>query len=278
MSNLPVTDFIPSLGQRFDVNLYKEQKRQTKDISELSPMEKLAYVASLSWDELVRSSTEHVAVLQNGTIATTNLTGEFDGIRAAADNYASLGGEYFGTDFGSNASTSVLTFQPNSTHASAGLQPSMNSTMMSPNTSAINEVQLGHQDIREPPPYDILKLGTSYILGNIGQSGNTLVSNGSSSFNSPNITSSDRGATPSKRSHRRGHAAFHLNRGSHGRQSAHAERSLPADMTPFTNSLHKRVDGPIQCGPGSPCKDDSCCGPEGKCGYKEHNCGAGCTS
>ncbi|OAG16142.1 glycoside hydrolase, partial [Alternaria alternata] len=36
--------------------------------------------------------------------------------------------------------------------------------------------------------------------------------------------------------------------------------------------------GPIQCGPGSPCKDNSCCGPEGKCGYKEHNCGAGCTS
>ncbi|KAF2123714.1 glycoside hydrolase family 18 protein, partial [Dothidotthia symphoricarpi CBS 119687] len=44
------------------------------------------------------------------------------------------------------------------------------------------------------------------------------------------------------------------------------------------NSLHKRVDGPIQCGPGSPCKDNSCCGPEGKCGYKEQNCGAGCTS
>ncbi|KAF2742345.1 glycoside hydrolase family 18 protein [Sporormia fimetaria CBS 119925] len=48
--------------------------------------------------------------------------------------------------------------------------------------------------------------------------------------------------------------------------------------TPFVNSLHKRVDGPIQCGPGSPCKDNSCCGPEGKCGYKEHNCGAGFTS
>jgi hypothetical protein len=278
MSNLSVTDLVPSRGQRYDVKLYKDTKRHNKDISELSPMEKLAYISSLSWDELVRGSTEHVAVLQNGTIATSNLTGEFDDIKAAADNYAALGGDYFGADFGSNASTSVVTSQPNFTHAPVGLQPVMNNTMMSPNASAVNEVQLGHQDIQEPPPYDILNLGTSYILGNIGQSGNTVFSNVSSSLRNLNTTSGDGGATVSKRSHRRGHAAFHQHRSSQGRQSVHAERSLEPNMTPFTNSLHKRVDGPIQCGPGSPCKDDSCCGPEGKCGYKEHNCGAGCTS
>ncbi|KAH7401176.1 glycoside hydrolase superfamily, partial [Pyrenochaeta sp. MPI-SDFR-AT-0127] len=36
--------------------------------------------------------------------------------------------------------------------------------------------------------------------------------------------------------------------------------------------------GPIQCGPGSPCKDDSCCSAEGKCGFKVAHCGAGCQS
>lgn len=42
--------------------------------------------------------------------------------------------------------------------------------------------------------------------------------------------------------------------------------------------LNKR-DGPVQCGPGSPCLDESCCSVDGKCGFKAAHCGAGnCTS
>jgi hypothetical protein len=39
-----------------------------------------------------------------------------------------------------------------------------------------------------------------------------------------------------------------------------------------------KQDGPIQCGPGQPCKDNSCCSKDGKCGYKQGHCGDGCQS
>ncbi|KAF2492808.1 glycoside hydrolase [Lophium mytilinum] len=32
------------------------------------------------------------------------------------------------------------------------------------------------------------------------------------------------------------------------------------------------VDGPIQCGPGNPCLDGSCCNSDGKCGFKPAHC------
>ncbi|KAF2024262.1 glycoside hydrolase [Setomelanomma holmii] len=42
-------------------------------------------------------------------------------------------------------------------------------------------------------------------------------------------------------------------------------------------SLNMRaVDGSVQCGPGQPCLDGSCCNTDGKCGFKGNNCGAKC--
>ncbi|KAF6841708.1 hypothetical protein CPLU01_00380 [Colletotrichum plurivorum] len=51
----------------------------------------------------------------------------------------------------------------------------------------------------------------------------------------------------------------------------------PNSTANFT-SLRRRADGPIQCGPDSPCVDGSCCNSDGKCGFKEANCGASCIS
>ena len=49
------------------------------------------------------------------------------------------------------------------------------------------------------------------------------------------------------------------------------------------SSLNKRAAGsdladPIQCGAGRPCLDGSCCNKDGKCGFREYNCGVNCTS
>lgn len=35
----------------------------------------------------------------------------------------------------------------------------------------------------------------------------------------------------------------------------------------------RAVEGPIQCGPGQPCKDGACCNKDGKCGFKDVHCG-----
>ncbi|PVI00005.1 glycoside hydrolase family 18 protein [Periconia macrospinosa] len=55
-----------------------------------------------------------------------------------------------------------------------------------------------------------------------------------------------------------------------------SQPKIPIARTDDPNSHHswqKRVDGPIQCGPGQPCLDGSCCSKEGKCGYKQAHCG-----
>ena len=36
--------------------------------------------------------------------------------------------------------------------------------------------------------------------------------------------------------------------------------------------LSRRDNGPIQCGPGKPCLDKSCCNSDGKCGYGSGHC------
>ncbi|KAM0433720.1 hypothetical protein ACHAQK_009156 [Fusarium lateritium] len=55
-----------------------------------------------------------------------------------------------------------------------------------------------------------------------------------------------------------------------------------ADVSPNKShqsrrSLEKRGSGPLYCKDG-PCADDSCCGPEGICGYGPDYCGKGCSS
>ena len=230
----------------------------------------------MTWDDIYQAEGEHVAILPNGTIASSNHTDLFGDIKIASDEYSALGGDYMfdqGIQLASNTSS---TFASNTSDTAPRPKLSMSNTTITSNASSTDEVQFGHQDIQEPPPYDILALGTSYILGNIGMGSDAFgISNVSSGVDFLNATSSDRGLSESKRAHFRRHASHHA---SHQHHAVKAEQSPNAPTTPFTLSLHKRVDGPVQCGPGSPCKDDSCCGPQGKCGYKEANCGAGCTS
>ena len=83
---------------------------------------------------------------------------------------------------------------------------------------------------------DIIGLSEAYILGQINQ-GNTTKNNSEG-----------------------------LNTTSH---------SIEAAPSAFGKVLRHRqapVEGPIQCGPGQPCLDGSCCNKDGKCGYKDRNC------
>lgn len=85
-----------------------------------------------------------------------------------------------------------------------------------PSPDKSDQAQLGHQNIRDPHPYNILNLGTSYILGNIQDRG--LVSetrNLSSGHNADNITLTRQGILGSKRSHSRRHSSYHHGHESH---------------------------------------------------------------
>mgnify|MGYP004505689323 CR=1 FL=1 len=59
---------------------------------------------------------------------------------------------------------------------------------------------------------------------------------------------------------------------SHVRRHSQHVKHANEDVSPYRPGLQKRVDGPIQCGPGQPCLDESCCSKEGKCGYKAAQC------
>ncbi|RYP14211.1 hypothetical protein DL765_006531 [Monosporascus sp. GIB2] len=103
---------------------------------------------------------------------------------------------------------------------------------------------------------DLLSIGTEYILGQtVG--------------NASNVTSYSRSIQ--RRSPSR--ITRQTNKGSESRDEKPSSEIGFSSFTP----LHKR-DGPIQCGPGSPCKDESCCNTNGKCGFKEAQCGADCIS
>ena len=95
---------------------------------------------------------------------------------------------------------------------------------------------------------DILALGEFYIEGNI-ESNMTLSSN-----------ETQRGSLSRPRRRRQNLLSGKLGNG----------------FSPYT-PLNKR-DGPIQCGPNQPCLDNSCCNGDGKCGFKDAHCGAGCIS
>jgi len=54
----------------------------------------------------------------------------------------------------------------------------------------------------------------------------------------------------------------------HSQQARHTDQNFST----YRLGLQKRVEGPIQCGPGQPCLDESCCSKDGKCGYKAAQC------
>ncbi|KAH7068560.1 hypothetical protein FB567DRAFT_251587 [Paraphoma chrysanthemicola] len=280
----------PGGSTSYDVKLYKDTKRADNYVGHLSPKEQIRAMASLTWEQVRQWGGPHYAVQLNGTVTSSNITDAFADEKAAVDEYSSKGGAYMndqGLQFVSNESFPGITTSPNSTLSHLRFAVSNASTNA---TEASNVTQRGHREPRAPIPYDPLSLGTAYILGNIGDFGD--LSSHQNNSKPPaeqeriNSTISDRSVSESRRSHFRRHAGSHINQVSHQHGSTKLglvssgesiKQPLGTGFTPFTHSLHKR-DGPIQCGPGSPCKDDSCCSAEGKCGYKEHNCGAGCTS
>jgi hypothetical protein len=74
----------------------------------------------------------------------------------------------------SNASlpTSAIVF--NASNPAPRMRLDTSNTTTSSNASVGEEAQFSHQDIEQPPPYDILSLGTAYILGNIGKGSNII--------------------------------------------------------------------------------------------------------
>ncbi|KAK4173418.1 hypothetical protein QBC36DRAFT_149895, partial [Triangularia setosa] len=54
-----------------------------------------------------------------------------------------------------------------------------------------------------------------------------------------------------------------------------AEVPLSSDLSPRSQILSKRRDGPLYCYDG-PCVDGSCCDPDNVCGFGPEFCGEGC--
>ncbi|KAH3998458.1 hypothetical protein HBI56_205010 [Parastagonospora nodorum] len=146
-------------------------------------------------------------------------------------------------------------FASNSTSAHAPLLESESSDNQVPriNVNGAEGFNLTYKVETQRQPIedsiDILAIGTEYIRGSVYSSNST-----QNATDAKNATDS-KGTSSAKRiTHRGAHQHF-----SHKRQAA-------------------PVEGPIQCGPGQPCLDGSCCNSDGKCGFKEHNCGAKCIS
>jgi hypothetical protein len=93
---------------------------------------------------------------------------------------------------------------------------------------------------------DIIALSREYILAQVGQ---------------PNSTGNHSIQTEIK-THKHSASSPTFGRLLRHRQSY--EQAI-SDVTPFSPLLNHAVEGPIQCGPGNPCKDESCCNKDGKC-------------
>ncbi|OCK73889.1 glycoside hydrolase family 18 protein, partial [Lepidopterella palustris CBS 459.81] len=98
-----------------------------------------------------------------------------------------------------------------------------------------------HQSPGKNHPIPIMAISEEYILGQL------------STNKSTNATSS------------------HSNQTFTGGNAQSKRKSLLSRGFTKILPLNKR-DGPIQCGPGSPCLDGSCCNSDGKCGYGSSHC------
>lgn len=131
-----------------------------------------------------------------------------------------------------------------------------NSTASRANDSSSTTYDLETQRQPKVGVIDIISLSEQYILGQLGSNYTT---NGTAPSANASIT--DNGPSSRIRRSLHGQGVMHRHRLSEKRQAT----------TPI-------VEGPIQCGPGKPCLDGSCCNSDGKCGYKSHNCGEKCIS
>jgi hypothetical protein len=182
---------VPVLGIDKKVAVYKgTTKRSIENYSQLTPVEKVESMASLTWEDILGMEGEHVEVLLNGTTASNNSVDGFADLKIASA--AALGGNHSldqGIHLASNTSLSTSARASNFSETAPRTRLDMSNTTTSSNASMGDEVQFGHQDITDPPPYDILSLGTAYTLGNIGQGINMLgISNTSSDVDTLNST------------------------------------------------------------------------------------------
>lgn len=227
--------------KRDDVPLGNVTDSTTEKIDAISMLQ---YMASLTWDDI--KDWEGYDMHLNGTWAS----------RQAASEYAATGG-----DFGLGGIDSVA-----ANLTVSGGKGSIPSSWSSVNSNGTNS-SLGHQNFRSKPRHaDILDLGTSYILSEVASH---------SSSNSTSVPVDTIGARAvGSHGHKHGHR--HISSRIKREAMAEADSSGISPVSPIT-PLNKR-DGPVQCGPGSPCLDESCCSADGKCGYKEAHCGDGCLS
>lgn len=211
-----------------------------------------------------------------GSSFEVHLNGSWSETKAAASYYAATGGEYgFGAiDIPSNGSRFDESVA-NDTVGDLTFTGLRNASM-----DAIGDHQV-HHNFRSPRPIDILDLGTAYILGNVAGGTSAIHGNLSAPLNDTSFSNYTRKDAPSRDIPLHGNGWSHANR---RHKAFHKTSHQPIARSERLNNgvtlaipLHKR-DGPTQCGPGSPCKDDSCCSVDGKCGYKTAHCGTGCQS
>jgi hypothetical protein len=134
--------------------VYKSTKHDIGDFSQLTPVEQLRYMSSLTWDDVERTRGEHVTVLLNGTIASTNQTGTFPDLKLTTAEYSAMCVDYMFTqdiDMASNTSISILAIVSNTSDTASRVRLDLSSATTPLNSSAGDEVQFGYQDINNHP-------------------------------------------------------------------------------------------------------------------------------
>lgn len=211
-------------------------------IGHLSFDEKMRFMSNLTWDTIKQWRGSKFEMHVNGTESIKNM----------ASDYAAYGGAFgFGaTDISSNSSGPISKRRSSEDTAPGGgnttlPSSSSNNTQGSSSSSSSSSSSPFNASLNHPAHqnFDSKRHPTSIL--DVGTA---------------YILDSVAGSS-----------------GGDNHSHSHEVRDVSSQgFTPVT-PLHKQ-DGPVQCSRGSPCIDDSCCGSEGKCGYKKEHCGDGCTS
>lgn len=193
------------------------------------------------------------------TVAVTAAVGETMTDASAATTLNNPGLVRLFSGGSSDPEFAAMSPEPSPQNVSNSIEPEVlkfNSTPSGANASLSTTYDLETQRQPEVGVIDIISLSEQYILGQLGSNNTT---NGTAP--SCNASFPDNGPSSRIRRSSHGHGVMHRHRLSEKRQT-----TIPV------------VEGPIQCGPGKPCLDGSCCNTDGKCGYKSHNCGEKCIS
>ncbi|KAI5919336.1 glycoside hydrolase superfamily [Camillea tinctor] len=255
----------PMFQNELSIGLKPNSKRSGESSETMTSIEKLRFMASLTWDD-IKDWGNAYDISVNGTEmyqAATTFSGQGnfalgENMLDMTQNMTSIGRavsrsngiiEYSRSDTPQNNFTTI--------NETTGDFVKWSTSAVDLGTLSDSYLRGGHQNFAtRDGPVHIIDMGTEYILGNVAANLEKLGASDSSleDANQHNSSSQTTQGLQDRGSGKHPNEGFSL-------------------ITP----LHKR-DGPVQCGPDSPCVDDSCCNTDGKCGFKDAHCGNSCIS